>query len=327
MILGNTITAGSDQPVTFNNFAAVNLLNPAGAGSVKLDATGGTNDVMTLTGTGPGAGNITLTGVTPISFSGVNTFVYNGAATTELITVSPFATSSQQWNVAVTINGGTGTATLTYNNVAVVPEEKITIQPSAQGAGQIIDSNAATGTSIAVVTYTQTNNFVVNGSSTGTDTDNLVIDGTSGSDVFQINLNAAGSATAPVLQLQDATATNTLLTLDKYTGFSTLNVSGLGGSDTYNVSTGQTPLPGRDLNIVEPPPSGKKLTDTNTLNVFYPPPSVSPRPTIVKSTSPQDPTVGLVSLDYGSPLFATYFIQFEGVQVVTISQDSKPAKK
>jgi hypothetical protein len=63
------------------------------------------------------------------------------------------------------------------------------------------------------------------------------------------------------------------------------------------------------------------LTDTNTLNVFY----VPPRPTIVKTTAPQNPTSGRVSLDYGSP--ATYLITFDGIEVLTISQDSKPARK
>ena len=151
--------------MTFTSFEAVNIINAAGGGSVTLDAAAGVNDTMVLTGTGTGAGTFTLNGGTPISFSGVNTFAYNGGNMNEAITVAPFATPLLQWGVAVTINGGTGTATLTYNNVAGV-SDNITIQPSAPAAGQLIDINAATGTSIAVVTYVQTNNLVVNGSST-----------------------------------------------------------------------------------------------------------------------------------------------------------------
>src|SRR5437867_975071 len=83
---------------------------------------------------------------------------------------------------AVAINGrtgGTGTAALTYHNVGGV-SDNITIQPSAPGAGQLIDTNAATSASIAVITYIKTNNFVINGSSDGSSgtTDNLFINGT-----------------------------------------------------------------------------------------------------------------------------------------------------
>ena len=59
-IQGNQITAAGDQPVTFNNFAAVNILNPAGGGSITLNAAAGIDDAMTLTGTSPGAGTFAL---------------------------------------------------------------------------------------------------------------------------------------------------------------------------------------------------------------------------------------------------------------------------
>ncbi len=94
-ILGNTITAAGEQPVTFSHFATVNLINAAGGGSITLDAAAGVNDTMVLIGTGPGAGTFTLNGGTPISFTGVTSFAYNGAATTETITVSPYGTPLQ----------------------------------------------------------------------------------------------------------------------------------------------------------------------------------------------------------------------------------------
>ena len=138
-ILGNTITAAGEQPVTFSHFATVNIINAAGGGSITLDAAAGVNDTMVLTGTGPGAGTFTLNGGTPISFSGVTSFAYNGGNMTEAITVSPYGTPLTQWGVAVAIDGrtgGTGPATLTYNAVAGL-SDNITIQPSAPLAGQL----------------------------------------------------------------------------------------------------------------------------------------------------------------------------------------------
>ncbi len=104
-ILGNTITAAGEQPVTFSHFATVNIINAAGGGSITLDAAAGVNDAMVLTGTGPGAGTFTLNGGTPISFSGVTSFAYNGGNMTEAITVSPYGTPLTQWGVAVAIEG------------------------------------------------------------------------------------------------------------------------------------------------------------------------------------------------------------------------------
>ena len=90
----------------------------AGGGSVTLDAAAGMADALVLTGTGQGAGTFTLNGGIPISFSGVTSFAFNAGDMNDTTTVSPFATSVLPWNVAVTIDGGTGTDRITYNNVA-----------------------------------------------------------------------------------------------------------------------------------------------------------------------------------------------------------------
>jgi hypothetical protein len=268
-ILGNQITAAGDQPVTFNNVEAVNILNPAGGGSITLNAAAGINDALSLTGTGPGAGTFTLNGGAPISFTGVSTFVYNGGTQNEAIAVSPFATPVLQWGVAVAIDGrtgGIGTAALTYNNVAGV-SNNISIQPSAPGAGQLIDTNAATSASIAVVTYIQTNNFVINGSSNGSTgaTDNLFINGTdsanpgaSGNDDALANFQATGNVTHPMVRIYDAgagaiggrspsaaelndtagTAANDLFNLQSFTNFSTFRIGLLGGNDVLDLLAG-----------------------------------------------------------------------------------------
>src|SRR5262249_12527493 len=224
------------------------------------------NDVMTLTGTGPGSGTFTLNGVPPtFSFSGVTTFAYLGG-NNDAITLSPFATALLQWGVAVNINGGTGTAGLPHNNVAGV-SRNITIQPSAPAAGQLIDTNAATSASIAVVTYLHTHNFVVNGSSTGAtgETDNLFINGTdpanpgaSGNDDALANFQATGDVTHPMVRFYDAgagavgvhspstaeladpagTAANDLFNLQNFTNFSTIRIGLLGGNDVLDLLAG-----------------------------------------------------------------------------------------
>jgi hypothetical protein len=268
-IVGNQITVAGDQPVTFSQIEGVNILNPAGGGSVTLNATPGMNDALTLTGTGPGMGTFTLNGTSPVSFSGVNTFNYNGGTQNETITVSPFATPLLQWGVAVALNGrtgGSGTTSLTYNDVAGL-SNNITIQPSAPGAGQLIDTNAATNASVAVITYVQTNNFIINGSgngSTGT-ADNLFINGTdsanpgaSGNDDVLANFQSAGTVTQPMVRLYDAgaaaagsrspsaaelvdttgSAANDLFNLQNFTNFNTIRFGLLGGNDVLDLIAG-----------------------------------------------------------------------------------------
>jgi hypothetical protein len=144
------------------------------------------------------------------------------------------------------------------------------------------------------------------------DNDTLTFTGTNNSDVFQTHLEAVGTDAAPVLQLQNSAATSTLLTLGNYSGFNTLNISGLDGADTYNVYTAATaPSGGRNLFINGNLPSGKKKL-TNVLHIFYSP----KRPTIVQTVATQNPTSGTVQLNYGTAL---YQIGYAGIQNVTIA--------
>ena len=124
--------------------------------------------------------------------------------------------------------------------------------------------------------------------------------------------SALGTDADPILKLQTAAA-STLLTLRNYTGFSTLNIKGLDGADTFNVYTGPTaPGGGRQIFIDGGLASGKKK-GTDVLNVFYTP----QRPRIVHSASTQNPNSGLVSLDYGTAFF---LIQYASIEDVTIHQ-------
>jgi hypothetical protein len=188
---------------------------------------------------------------------------------------------------------------LTYNYVPGVTEAFNVISSPTAGQGQMSIPNVAQWSFTAVP-------FVyVNGNAATNDT--LTFTGTNNSDVFQIHTDAAGTDAAPVLTLQDTNG-NALLTLGNYSGFSTLNVYGLNGADTFNVYTG--PSMGRNLYLNSGLTNGKKKLN-DVLNVFY----VMPKPTIVQSTSTQDPTSGLVSLDYGT---SNDLITFDGIPNVTI---------
>jgi hypothetical protein len=193
---------------------------------------------------------------------------------------------------------------LIYNGVAGVTENINVMASPTANQGQV----SVPG--VTLVTFVNVPALVVNGNPA--DNDTVTFTGTLGTDTFQINLAAAGTAADPVLKLLDPTGT-TLLTLQNYTGVPLLNILGLSGGDTFNVFTGPTaPGGGRQIFINEQLPAGKKKL-TAVLNIFY----VMPRPKIVHSTSTQDPDAGLVSLNYGT---ASFLIQFDGILNVTIQK-------
>jgi hypothetical protein len=205
----------------------------------------------------------------------------------------------------ISLNGANND--LTYNGVAGLTEAINVIASPTAGQGKVSIPN------VALWSFTAVPVVYVNGNAA--DNDTLTFTGTNNSDVFKIHLEAAGTTdAAPVLTLQDATAVNTLLRLGNYTGFSTLNVYGLDGADTFNVYTGPTPPVARNLYINGNLPSGKKKL-TNVLNVFY----VMPKPKIVHSTATQNPSSGLVSVDYGTST-GKNLITYDGIQNVTIQK-------
>ena len=119
----------------------------------------------------------------------------------------------------------------------------------------------------------------------------------------------------PILKLQNAAGTTTLLTLRNYTNFNTLNVLGLDGNDTFNVTTANSipstpPLTGRNLFVDGGLPTGKKKS-TDNLNVFY----TRQRPHIIQSAATQNPDAGIVDLDYGT---ARFVVQYNDVEQVVI---------
>jgi hypothetical protein len=230
-ISGDTITAAGQKAVTFTNIQFVNIINAAGGGSITLTASG-TGDALNLLGTGQGAGTFTLNGGVPISFTGTNTFTFDSTGTNDTATITPFATPLLPWNVAVTVAGGTGTNGIIYNGVSAV-SENITIQPSAYQAGQVIDTNAATGASIAVINYTNNSNITVNGSSTaGTagDTDELTVAAPAGRATVS-EANRIVTVTAPT-----SLGTLALEQVTLAADVQEVNLMGGSGPDTFQIT-------------------------------------------------------------------------------------------
>ncbi len=142
------------------------------------------------------------------------------------------------------------------------------------------------------------------------DADTLAFTGTTAPDTFNINLNAAGTAGDPVLQLLNA-ASALMLVLDNYLGFNTLNINGLDGADLFNVYTG--PNVGRSIFIDGGLPTAQKK-QTDLLNVYY----VFPKPHIIQSFASQEHRTGLVDLLYATG--ARDLIQYVDIENVIISK-------
>jgi hypothetical protein len=192
---------------------------------------------------------------------------------------------------------------LTYNGVSGVTENITVGSSGIAGGGQI----SVPG--VTLVDFSGVERVDVHGNTpTPTETDTLAFAGTNAVDVFQINLAADGTDADPILRLETASAA-LLLTLRNYTNFATLNLFGLDGEDTFNVTVDETG-PSRDLFIDGGVPQGKKKS-TDNLNILY----VPPRPSIIHSAATQDPDAGLVDLDYGT---ARFVIQYDGIEQIVI---------
>lgn len=207
---------------------------------------------------------------------------------------------------AISLNAAAGIDVVTYNGVAGTAEAINFISSGVKGQGQI----SVPG--VTLVTFTGVERLVANGN-TGVDgdEDTFTFTGTNAVDRFLINLAAAGTAADPVLRLQNAAGTSTLLTLFNYTNFNTLNVKSLDGNDVINVYTSATG-PSRNLFVDGGAPTGKRK-ETDKLTVFYTP----PRPRIIHSTATQNPDAGLVDLDYDT---ARFLVQYNDVEDVVIKR-------
>jgi hypothetical protein len=348
------LSMDSTLPVTFQNLGASGEVVVNGNGGADALTYYGTsaNDTFTVAAsTSPVVGGqVNLNSQVPLFTTGIPTLTLEGVAGDDTFTLvptiaaSPYTTlnlhggppatpAGSQANLtaaaatALTVSAqtvtqggntvaGSGLANenlnaagndLTYNSAAGATENINIIGSTAAGQGQVSVPGVAL--------WSFSNVPVVYANGIAAQKDTLTFTGTNSSDTFQINLAAAGTDADPVLKLQDATATTTLLTLGNYTGFQTLNIASLSGADVFNVHVAPvTTIPGRQIFIDGEPSTGKKKL-TNVLNVFY----VKPRPKIIHSTSQQDSDAGLVSADYGTGL-GFFLINFDGIPTVTIRQ-------
>src|SRR5262249_54050716 len=130
---------------------------------------------------------------------------------------------------------------ITYNKIVGVSENIKVSSSGVAGGGQISVPK------VTLVDFVSVEQIDVNGNApTPSETDTLSFAGTNAANTYQINLAAAGTAADPILQLQSGAAT--LLTLGNYTNFNTLNVFGLDGKNTFNVSVAPSG-PSRNLFI------------------------------------------------------------------------------
>ena len=159
------------------------------------------------------------------------------------------------WNQGNPVpDGGVPNPDLLVFGGAAAVSNAITIAPSASTYGQVFDNNAATNTPIAVVNYELNTNIVVNGLTGGNqgNTDTLTLLGTdpntagtpgvpapSGQDNFIANFAAAGLPGSELVKVSDNATGAPLYNLQNFTGFNSINVNMLGGSDFFNLISGR----------------------------------------------------------------------------------------
>ncbi len=167
------------------------------------------------------------------------------------------------------INDGGMPDLLVFNGLSGI-SENITVQPSADQAGQVYAVNPATGgTSIAVVNYIDNSNIIVNGTTGAAgDLDTLYLNGTSpgnnatsGNDLFNVNLTNAGTAGNELVKVTDEANGNSLYNLQTFSNFGTLNINTLGSTNNPS-GTGDTVdvVPANDGSV------GINITEDGNIN-------------------------------------------------------------
>src|SRR5262249_20761935 len=144
---------------------------------------------------------------TPINFFGVTTLNVNGEAQgtnnahndINALYITPYADNTPQgWGVQTFFDQGDKNNDgdlVTFDAIAGISENTV-IAPSAPLAGQVYATNAATGTSIAVVNYTLNTDIIINGTNSAAgETDTLTLKGadpgpgTTGNNQFTANFS------------------------------------------------------------------------------------------------------------------------------------------
>jgi hypothetical protein len=199
-------------------------------------------DVFDVRGTGPHAFTTTFNGSPPVQFQNVDSLSVTGGLMADEFRVSPWASNATTgWGIQTTFNGGTGLEgdLLVYNTVAAnAVSEAIVVQPATAGAGEIRALNAGDGSAIAIISYVNTDLAVNDSDGFASDTDTLELRGTNAAEAFNVDLTAAGTSSAPMVEVRSG-SNELLYKLRSFSGFSTLGIVGYGASDLVNLVAGR----------------------------------------------------------------------------------------
>lgn len=328
-----TIGTDSGQPINFSSIQQLNVTPGNGLVNVYGDdnqpATN-QNDGCQIVGTGPNALTLAISGNDanqssynqPITLSGVRTLnVYGEAKGTtgahndaNQLSITPYADNTPRgWGVQTLWNAG-GNGALVYNGVAGV-SENIIVTPSGSGVGQLVSTNSATNSPVAVVNYSLDTNIIVNGNDgSAGDTDTLTLKGlnpgASGGQQFTADFATPGSSGSG-LRISDVVNGKLLSTLQGFTNINSLNVVGVGAPaqntllvDGYDPASGQSGQLDASLSVGEE----RSSSTAGVVNVFQKSPPGTQYPEINYSgigtlsvNSASSSSVQGPSIAFGSP--------------------------
>jgi Ca2+-binding RTX toxin-like protein len=267
---------GTPGGLTALDFENINLLPGNGVLNIVGDEGQGTSlggagvddtDRVEVVGTAQNAGGLRLNNIAVpqiVLFAGVTNLNVNTFDLDDDVTLDPFASTTQAWNIVVNVNAGAGDDDIFYGNTSVLPvvdlapngsaagvSENVTVTPTLNpGAGEI----AVPGVVTIHFQETEDLSFLLNNGALG-DSDTLTIRGTDNnlSDTFTIRPDAAGNDGDPLVDL-DVNAVQ-LLQIENISAVApggaqffvtAINFEGLGGSDTFDLLPGAS---GTILNI------------------------------------------------------------------------------
>ncbi len=286
-------------------------------------------DVVEVVGTAPRAGGLRLNNIAApqvIVFSGVTDLNVNTFDLDDDVTIDPFATTTQTWDIVLNVNSGSGDDDIFYGNANAFPaldliangsvagvSENVTVTPTIViGAGEI----AVPG--VVTIHYQETEDlsFLLNDGTAG-DTDRLTVRGLDSNlpDTFTIRPDAAGNDAEPVVDI-DTNAVQ-LLQIENVASvgpggaqfFVTLiNFEGLAGDDTFNVLPGAS---GTILNIDGGAPTFNPLLSDRVI-IDAP---ANPANQVSIQAGPTSDSGSIVANLAGAPRAAVNFSRIEGITV------------
>ena len=329
---------GFPGPLTALDFENISLLPGNGVLNIVGDEGEGTNggglgvddtDVVEVVGTAPRAGGLRLNNIAApqvVLFSGITNLSVNTFDLDDDVTIDPFASTTQTWDIVVNVNSGSGDDDIFYGNANAVPaldliangsvagvSEKVTVTPTIViGAGEI----AVPG--VVTIHYQETEDlsFLFNDGTAG-DTDTLTVRGLDSNlpDSFTIRPDAAGNDAEPVVDV-DTNAVQ-LLQIENVATVApggaqffvtAINFEGLAGDDTFNV------LPGASGTIVNidggAPTFNPLLIDRVVIDA-----PVNPANQVSIQAGATSDSGSIVANLAGAPRAAVNFSRVEGITV------------